>query len=214
MYRPTASGLSSFLLCVTQSQSSHEGSCLSSKSYIPKSEVMLLCHHSLSHSHMQSAHKHILAGWLWAQLEDPSWPLVVWNWLHSLHWHAGPNLWSSRLRLNLAHRSTTHLALHASHEWLSVPLCVCVCVCRLLVSGGPVPGAGASLCWSHGVSQGQSPWSCHSGGLCPPQTSQLPAGLAYTLQWKRLVEILDISYYLMSPTYLHSVEEEVCWSFT
>lgn len=127
MYRPTASGLSSFLLCVTQSQSSHEGSCLSSKSYIPKSEVMLLCHHSLSHSHMQSAHKHILAGWLWAQLEDPSWPLVVWNWLHSLHWHAGPNLWSSRLRLNLAHRSTTHLALHASHEWLSVPLCVCVC---------------------------------------------------------------------------------------
>ena len=129
VYRPTALSLSSFLFCVTQSQPSHEGSCLSSKSYIPKSEAMLLCHHSLSPSHMQSAHKHILAGWLWAQLEDPSWPLVAWIWLHSLRWHAGPNLWCGRLRLNLAHRSTTHLALHASHEWLSVPPSVCVCVC-------------------------------------------------------------------------------------
>lgn len=74
----------------------------------------------------------------------------------------------------------------------SESLYVCVGVYRLLVSRGPVPGAGTSLRWSHGVSPGQGPWSCHSGGLCPPQTSQLPARLAYTLQWKRLVEFWHI----------------------
>lgn len=74
----------------------------------------------------------------------------------------------------------------------SESLYVCVCFYRLLVSRGPVPGAGTSLRWSHGVSPGQGPWSCHSGGLCPPQTSQLPARLAYTLQWKRLVEFWRI----------------------
>lgn len=106
-------------------------------------------------------------------------------------WHAGPNL-CGRPRLNLAHHCTTHLAF-ACQSWMSLSQCICVCLSRLLVSGGPVPGAGASLCWSHGVSPGQSTWSCHSRGLCSPQTSQLPASLAYSLQWKRSLEILETS---------------------
>lgn len=43
-----------------------------------------------------------------------------------LQWHAGPNLWWGRPRLNLAHCSTTHLASHAIHEWLSITVCVCL----------------------------------------------------------------------------------------
>lgn len=172
----------------SEPQSSQEASCLSSNHWIRGDASLSTQSLSLTHTvcTLTNSSRMTVGSARGSQLT----PWCVWKWLHSLHRHAGSNLWCGMLKLNLAHWSTTHLALHASHEWLSVT--VCVCVSRLLVSGGPVPGAGASLCWSHGVSPGQGPWSCHSGGLCPPQTSQLPARLAHTLQWERLVEILHI----------------------